>query len=142
MFLPQIICSASVLDLMPLFPPSFVRRASRPLNPEQEQVLQRKQNYSPLVASSGHFHAFHVVFVPLEYIPTIPPHSTYIIVLSYFSEVKTARYVLRKINKICIFSQNTKLFFTWFPSLKVWITMTNVERGGILWTYSSGTKPT
>ena len=81
-------------------------------------VLKGAAKYDRVV-SSGHFHAFHVVFVPLEYIPTIPPHSTYIIVLSYFSEVKTARYVLRKINKICIFSQNTKLFFTWFPSLKV-----------------------
>ena len=25
-----------------------------------------------LVVSSGHFHAFYVGFVPLEYIPTIP----------------------------------------------------------------------
>ena len=29
------------------------------------------------------FPAFYVVFVPLEYIPTIPPHSTYIIVICF-----------------------------------------------------------
>ena len=28
----------------------------------------------------GQFHAFCIYFVPLEYIPTIPPHSTYVIV--------------------------------------------------------------
>ena len=26
-----------------------------------------------IVVSIGHFHAFHVVFVPMKYIPTIPP---------------------------------------------------------------------
>ena len=33
-----------------------------------------------LVVSIGHFPAFYVVFVPLEYISTIPPHSNYVIV--------------------------------------------------------------
>ena len=28
----------------------------------------------------GHSHAFFVVYVPLEYIQSIPPHSTYVIV--------------------------------------------------------------
>ena len=30
------------------------------------------------VVSDGHFHVFHVVFDPLEYVPTRPPHSTYV----------------------------------------------------------------
>ena len=30
--------------------------------------------------SSGPFRAFHVVFVPLEYIWSVPPYSTYVIV--------------------------------------------------------------
>ena len=34
---------------------------------------------SPVV-SIGRFRAFYVVFVPLEYVPTIPPHSTFAIV--------------------------------------------------------------
>ena len=33
-----------------------------------------------VVVSSGPFHAFHVVFLPLEYILAIPPHSTFVIV--------------------------------------------------------------
>ena len=33
-----------------------------------------------IVVSSGYFHAFHVVFFLLEYILSVPPHSTYIIV--------------------------------------------------------------
>ena len=32
------------------------------------------------VVSIGHFPTFYVVFVPLEYVPTIPPHSTCVIV--------------------------------------------------------------
>ena len=32
------------------------------------------------VVSSGHFGALFVLFFPLNYIPTIPPHSTYVIV--------------------------------------------------------------
>ena len=32
------------------------------------------------VVSIRRFAAFYVVFVPLEYIPTIPPHSTFVIV--------------------------------------------------------------
>ena len=35
---------------------------------------------SYLVVASGRFLAFHVVFVALEYIPTIPPHTAYVIV--------------------------------------------------------------
>ena len=36
--------------------------------------------------------AFYVVFVPLEYILTIPPHSTYALdICLYFSENKRAR---------------------------------------------------
>ena len=40
-----------------------------------------------LVVSIGHSPAFYVVLVPLEYIPTILPHSTYVIVFlkSYFN---------------------------------------------------------
>ena len=41
---------------------------------------------SPVV-SSGHSHAFYVVYVLLEYVPTIPPHSTHFIVL--FNTLKT-----------------------------------------------------
>ena len=32
------------------------------------------------VVSSGSFHAFHVFFLPLVYIPSVPPHSTNIII--------------------------------------------------------------
>ena len=32
------------------------------------------------VVSSCHFSCFYVIFVPLEYVPTIPPHSTFVIV--------------------------------------------------------------
>ena len=35
------------------------------------------------VVSSESFHAFYVVFFPLEYITTIPPHSTYVTNSSY-----------------------------------------------------------
>ena len=31
------------------------------------------------VVSIGHSHTFYVVFVPLEYVPTIPPHSSCVI---------------------------------------------------------------
>ena len=31
----------------------------------------------------GHFCAFCFVFVPLEYVPNVPPHSTYVIVSSF-----------------------------------------------------------
>ena len=34
-------------------------------------------------ANIGHIPAFYVILVPLEYIPTIPPHSTYIIVICF-----------------------------------------------------------
>ena len=30
------------------------------------------------VVSIRHFRAFHAIFVPLEYIPIIPPHSCYV----------------------------------------------------------------
>ena len=33
----------------------------------------------PVIVSSGHSCAFYVVFVPLEYVPTIPPHSSNVI---------------------------------------------------------------
>ena len=33
------------------------------------------------VVSIGHFTAFYVVFILLEYIPIEPPHYTYVIVL-------------------------------------------------------------
>ena len=36
------------------------------------------------VVSIGHSPAFYVVFVPLEYIPSIPSHSTYVIVIRTF----------------------------------------------------------
>ena len=39
-----------------------------------------------LVISIGHSPAFYVLFVPLEYIPSIPPHSTYVIVIHTFGE--------------------------------------------------------
>ena len=44
-------------------------------------LLLRKRKMQSSTVSSGPFRAFHVVFIPLEYIPTIPPHSTYVIVL-------------------------------------------------------------
>ena len=34
-----------------------------------------------VVVSIGHSRAFYVIFVPLEYITNIPPHSTYAIVI-------------------------------------------------------------
>ena len=54
-------------------------------NPRKDKtrpgVIHKLRNtFSFLEVSSGPFLAFHVVFVPLEYIPTIPPHSTYVIV--------------------------------------------------------------
>ena len=33
------------------------------------------------VVSIGHFAVFDIVLVPLEYIQTLPPHSTYVIAL-------------------------------------------------------------
>ena len=36
-----------------------------------------------IVVSSGPFRAVHVVFLPLEYIPSVPPHSTYVIVICF-----------------------------------------------------------
>ena len=33
-----------------------------------------------IVVSGGPFHAVRVVFLPLEYILSVPPHSTYVIV--------------------------------------------------------------
>ena len=48
-----------------------------------------------VVVSSDPFRAFHVIFLPLEYIPTIPPQSASVIVsVSYFSKVKSTRNVL------------------------------------------------
>ena len=44
------------------------------------------------VVSSGHFHAFHVVFVPQEYVPTIPLHSTYVMV-NYFVLFKSLELI-------------------------------------------------
>ena len=46
------------------------------------------QNTSPQwpVVSIGHSGAFYVAFVPLEYIPCKPPHSTYVIVICTFRE--------------------------------------------------------
>ena len=38
------------------------------------------------VVSSGHSRAFYVVFVPLKYILSMPPHSTYVIVVHDFLE--------------------------------------------------------
>ena len=38
------------------------------------------------VVSLGHSHSFYVVFVPLEYVPSIPPHYTYVIVIHTFRE--------------------------------------------------------
>ena len=47
------------------------------------------------VVSIGSISRFLHYFVPLEYIPTIHPRSTYIIVIvSYFSKVKRAHIVL------------------------------------------------
>ena len=42
------------------------------------------------VVSSGSFHAFYVILFPLEYIPSIPPHSKYVIVngFSWFQNKK------------------------------------------------------
>ena len=53
---------------------------------------------SIVVVSNGSFHAFHVVFLPLEYIPSIPPHFTYVVVngLCLF-KIKTAKYKRREI---------------------------------------------
>ena len=60
------------------------------------------------VVSIDYFHAFYVIFVPLEYIPSIPPHSTYVIVIRTFSEwvtvelhlegetMKTKSFVVRR----------------------------------------------
>ena len=39
-----------------------------------------------IVVSSGHSRAFYVVFVPLECIRSMPPHSTYVMVVCTFLE--------------------------------------------------------
>ena len=45
-------------------------------NPYIHSRLQPKWNENSSSDSIGHSHAFYVIFVPLEYVPTIPPHST------------------------------------------------------------------
>ena len=59
-----------------------------------------------IIRSLGHSHAFCLVFVPLEYIPTIPPHFTYVIV--FLGETIDV-YIEGDIcgNIICIMSKNT-----------------------------------
>ena len=100
---------------------------------------QSIQNPHFLLFSIGHSRAFYVVFVPLEYVPTIPPHSTY---------VKVSCFILFKSYKgvQCLHRPHCKCKFVvtltvLFKSTKQ-ITMTNVEWGGILGIYSSGTKTT
>ena len=46
------------------------------------------------VVSSGRFHAFHVIFVPLEYVPTVSPYSAHVIVNGFvLSKVKSAHNI-------------------------------------------------
>ena len=45
-----------------------------------QQIIADSHFIFHLVVSIGRFPAFYVVLVPLEYIPSIPPHSTYVIV--------------------------------------------------------------
>ena len=60
------------------------------------------------VVSIGHFHAIHVVFVPLEYVPAIPPHSTYVIGICS-----------QNTNYVAMFNQLQNFLFTSFPPLNV-----------------------
>ena len=48
-----------------------------------------------VVVSIGHFRAFYVVFVPLEYTRSIPPHSTYVIAIRTFREWITIKLHLQ-----------------------------------------------
>ena len=65
-----------------------------------------------IVVSSGHSRAFYVVFVPLEYIPSIPPHSTYIIVICTYHRVTFRRdkELVNNCDMICIFVIN---YYNW-----------------------------
>ena len=51
----------------------------------------------------GRFHAFHVAFIPLEFIPTIPPNSTYVIV--FVKRVGTQQSVTSGLNHECLHLQ-------------------------------------
>ena len=53
-----------------------------------------------IVVSIGHCRAFYVVLDPLEYIPTIPPHSTYVIVIRTFREWVTIELHLEGKQKV------------------------------------------
>ena len=50
--------------------------------------------------SSGRFHAFHVIFVPLEYVPTIPPRYTYARVSGLYF-VQNKKRPQTNSNKLC-----------------------------------------
>ena len=63
--------------------------------------IQEKKNLNPSsdhgcfsVVSRGSFNAFYVDFFPLEYIPSIPPHSTYVIVNGFIGfKIKSAHII-------------------------------------------------
>ena len=44
-----------------------------------------------LVVSIGVNPSFKVIFTPLEYVPIVPPLSTYVINVCYFDEVRVQR---------------------------------------------------
>ena len=48
-----------------------------------------------LVVSTGCLRAFYVILVPLEYILTIPPHSTYVIVICFilFKKIEGPQHI-------------------------------------------------
>ena len=58
---------APFLDLMPLMPPSFVRRASRALNPRQEQLSAAKKQKLLLLLMSAVTFQFPTATCQLKY---------------------------------------------------------------------------
>ena len=59
------------------------------------------------VVSDGHFPAFYVVLVLLEYIPSIPPHSSYVIGICSQNTNYVAHYVVVFVVKLQIMSKCT-----------------------------------
>ena len=54
------------------------------------------------VIGIGHSCAFYVVFVWLEYIPSIPPHSTYVIIICFVLEAVGSGLTI----DVCIYKDN------------------------------------
>ena len=63
------------------------------------------------VVSNSHSHVFYAVFVPLEHIPSIPPHSTYVIVICTYHRVtfRREKELVNNCDMICILATNKQL---------------------------------